>query len=98
MGTNGGYGRNRPRFTPEERKEILAASDAGESPCSIAKRYDCSPGAIYYHLKTTLRHVPLKDRYTAAPTSGHGACIRCGIEMGRVGMCMDCLQVEGVVV
>ena len=96
-GTNGGYGRGRPRFTDDQRRDILARHDRGEGAASIAKRYGCSPGAIYYHLKATLRHVPIKDRYVAAPAvHGAGQCIRCGITMGVPGMCLDCLEVEGV--
>lgn len=93
-GTNGGYGRGRPRFTPEQRRDILTSHDRGESTYSIAHRYGCTPAAVYYHLKTTLRHVPLKDRYVAAPAAAGGACIRCGIDLGRPGMCLDCLEVE----
>ena len=97
-GTNGGYGRNRPRFTDDDRRDILARHDRGESAPSIAKRYGCSPGAVYYHLQTTMRHVPMKDRYAAAPAvHGAGKCVRCGIDMGIPGMCLDCLEVEGIV-
>ncbi|NUQ31590.1 MAG: helix-turn-helix domain-containing protein [Dermatophilaceae bacterium] len=96
-GTNGGYGRGRPRFTDEERRDILARHDRGQSVPSIARRYGCTSAAIYYHLKTTLRHVPIKDRYTVTPAAlGGGKCVRCGIDMGRPGMCLDCLETEGV--
>lgn len=96
MGTNGGYGRGRPRFTDEQRRDILTSHDRGEPAASIARRYGCSPAAIYYHLKTTLRHVPLRDRYAARPArAGGGRCSRCGIDMGVPGMCQDCLDVEG---
>ena len=96
MGTNGGYGRGRPRFTDEQRRDILTSHDRGESAASIAKRYGCSSSAIYYHLKVTLRHVPLRDRYVAQPAVGGGRCSRCGIHMGVPGMCQDCLDVEAV--
>ncbi|GAB3884461.1 helix-turn-helix domain-containing protein [Terrabacter terrigena] len=96
-GTNGGYGRGRPRFTDEQRRDILARHDRGESAAAIARHYGCVPAAVYYHLKTTLRHVPIKDRYSvAATTAAGGTCVRCGIDMGRPGMCIDCLEVEGV--
>lgn len=94
-GTNGGYGRGRPRFTEEQRRDILSRHDQGESASSIAKRYGCSPGAIYYHLKATLRHIPVNDRFPALP--GGDQCLRCGIALGRSGMCLDCLQVEGII-
>lgn len=94
--TNGGYGKGRPRFTDEERRDILARSDRGESAPSIAKRYGCSPGAIYYHLTQTLRHVPLAERYQATPFVTGGSCVRCGISMGRPGMCLDCLELLDV--
>jgi WhiB family redox-sensing transcriptional regulator len=64
MGTNGGYGQARPRLTPEDRQDILRRHDAGESAVSIARDYGVSSAAIYYHLKATMRHVPLKDRDT----------------------------------
>ena len=95
--TNGGYGRGRPRFTDEQRRDILTRHDRGESGSAIAKVYRCSPAAIYYHLSKTLRHVPVKDRYQAAPFAVGGSCIRCGISMGRPGMCLDCLETEGLV-
>lgn len=96
MATNGGYGRGRPRFTDEQRRDILTRSDRGESAPSIAKSYGCSSAAVYYHLQTTLRHVPLRDRYVARPFAAGGRCIRCGIDLGRPGMCLDCLEVEGL--
>lgn len=67
-GTNGGYGKNRPRFTDAERQDVLTRHDAGESVKSIAATYDVTDAAIYYHLKTTLRHVPVADRQDAPPT------------------------------
>lgn len=97
MATNGGYGRGRPRFSDDDRRAIFAAHDRGESATSIARRYECSPGAIYHHLSATLRHIPLKDRYAMAPPIvTTGACIRCGLPMGVRGMCLDCLEVEGI--
>lgn len=94
MGTNGGYGQGRPRFTEDERRDILARHDRGESAARIARRYRCSPASIYYHLKITMRHIPLRDRYVAAPAvAGSGRCSRCGIAMGVPGMCQDCLEV-----
>lgn len=98
-GTNGGYGKGRPRFSDEERKAILARYDAGETGSAIAKDLGCSPNTIYHLLRTTLRHVPLADRYQSVPAvPGDGACIRCGIRMGVPGMCLDCLEVAyGVV-
>lgn len=95
-GTNGGYGRERPRLSPEDLRDVFARHDRGETRASIARVYGCSPGAIFYHLKRTGRHVPLRDRYSLAPPV-HGAadCIRCGIDLGRPGMCLDCLEVLG---
>ena len=96
MGTNGGYGRNRPRFTDDQRRSILARHDRGESAASIARDLGCSPSTIYYHLTVTMRHVPTKDRYRLAPMTLSAKCVRCGIDMGRPGMCLDCLEVTGV--
>lgn len=93
-GTNGGYGRGRPRFTDEQRRDILARHDRGEGAASIARLYGCHPAAVYYHLKTTLRHVPVADRYSVAPPSTSScSCVRCGIPMGSPGMCLDCVDV-----
>lgn len=94
-GTNGGYGRGRPKFDDAQRREILAAYDGGESAASIAKRFGCSPAAVYYHLKTTLRHVPMRDRHVIAPVERNASCVRCGIALGRPGICLDCYEVEG---
>lgn len=94
--TNGGYGRGRPRFTPEERREILADLDAGESMRSIAARHGCTAGAIYYHAVTTLRHIPRRDRYAITPSTAGSrhSCSRCGIPTRTAGMCRDCLEVD----
>lgn len=95
-GSNGGYGRGRPRFSDEDRRSILARHDAGASIAALAREYQCTPEAIRYHLKRTLRYVPAKDRHDHERTLPGGSCIRCGIDLGRPGMCLDCLDVEGM--
>ena len=95
MSTNGGYGSGRPKFDDIDRRRMLAAHDAGVSVPTIAKRFGCTPGAVYYHLQQTGRHTPMKDRDYTPKVSG-GACIRCGVDMGAPGMCLDCLEVEGL--
>lgn len=94
MSTNGGHGRGRPKFDQIDKRRMLAAHDAGTPVTTIAKRFGCTPGAVYYHLQQTGRHTPMKDRdYTP---KGVAACIRCGIDMSRPGMCLDCCETEGV--
>lgn len=95
MNTNGGYGSGRPKFDDIDKRRMLAAHDAGVSVPTIAKRFGCTPAAVYYHLQRTGRHTPMKERDYRPKVSG-GACIRCGIDMGAPGMCLDCLEVEGV--
>lgn len=95
MNTNGGYGSGRPKFDDVDRRRMLAAHDAGASVPTIAKRFGCTPGAVYYHLQRTGRHTPMKERDYRPKVSG-GACIRCGIDMSRPGMCLDCCETEGV--
>lgn len=89
-GTNGGYGNGRPRFTTDDLHSICAAWDAGESAASIARRYRCHPSAIQYHLRRTLRVVPLRDRDVVRAAR----CVRCGIDTDHVGLCRDCCDVE----
>lgn len=95
MRTNGGHGAGRPKFDDADRRRMFAAHDAGDSVPTIARRFGCTPGAVYYHLQRTGRHTPMKDRDYRP--KGNGACIRCGVDMGMPGMCLDCLEVEGVV-
>ncbi len=94
-GTNGGYGRGRPKFNEAALADIYASYERGEPVKSIARRYSCSPDAIYYRLKTTMRYVPPRDRH--AHELAHvrtGACIRCGVTMRPAGLCLDCYEVE----
>lgn len=94
-GTNGGFGRNRPRFSPQDLDAIFAAWDAGESANSIARRYGCHPSAVRYHLLSTLRVVPISDRHDhEQPAPATHRCVRCGIDTDRPGMCVDCIDVE----
>lgn len=93
-GSNGGYGHGRPKFSPEERQEILAALDRGESMTAIARRHDCTPGAIYYHARTTLRITPGRDLH-AEETAAYHRCHRCGIDTTAPDLCADCVDVGG---
>lgn len=91
------YGKGRPRFTREQRSRWVARFVAGESVPSLAKAYSCSAETIYHHLRVTGNFIPTRDRYQATPPApGAGRCVRCGIDMGMAGMCIDCLEVEGL--
>lgn len=93
-GSNGGFGINRPRFSPEDLDSIFSAWERGESARSIAARFGCHPSAVQYHLRRTLRVVPRRDQDSLVGTVAR--CARCGIDTPRRGLCQDCCDVEGV--
>lgn len=90
VGTNGGYGIGRPKFTRADIRDILAARNAGESMASLARRYDCHPSAIRYQLRRHMAEPEPDGQYRI-----HSTCPRCGIRVDSPSLCGDCWDITG---